>query len=126
MEPADSSIQPSAAHFRALSRQSVSLPGALRASDAQVTWNRDVRIVDLGLGGACVEASDSAAAGTSVELVIDTPHLWDPLTLSGAVVWSRSLADPEGGGAMIGVRFEHATGSVVRTLTELLEAEAFG
>jgi hypothetical protein len=85
-----------------------------------------VRVVDLGLGGACVEASDSAAAGTSVELVIDTPHLWDPLTLSGAVVWSRRLPDPEGGGALIGVRFEHATGSIVRTLTELLEAEAFG
>jgi hypothetical protein len=126
MEPTDSSIEAPAAHFRAFSRQSVSLPGALRASDSHLTWNRDVRIVDLGLGGACVEASDSAAAGTNVELVIDTPHLWDPLTLSGAVVWSRRLADPEGGGVMIGVRFEHATGSSVRTLTELLEAEAFG
>jgi len=126
MDPADSATEPSPAHFRALSRQSVSLPGALRASDAHVSWNRDVRVVDLGLGGACVEASDSAAAGTSVELVIDTPHLWDPLTLSGAVVWSRRLPDPEGGGALIGVRFEHPTGSSVRTLTALLEAEAFG
>ena len=126
MEPADSSIEPPATHFRALSRQSVSLPGALRASEAHVSWNRDVRLVDLGLGGACVEASDSAATGTSVELVIDTPHLWDPLTLTGAVVWSRRLPDPEGGGAMIGVRFEHASGGIVRTLTELLEAEAFG
>ena len=85
-----------------------------------------MRIVDLGLGGACVEASDSAATGTRVELVIDTPHLWDPLTLRGAVVWSRQLPDPEGGGAIIGVRFEHSSGSIVRTLTELLEAEAFG
>ena len=126
MEPADSLTEPAAAHFRALARQSVSLPGALRASDEHQTWNRDVRIVDLGLGGACVEASDSAATGTSVELVIDTPHLWDPLTLSGAVVWSRRLPDPEGGCVMIGVRFEHDTGGIVRTLTELLEAEAFG
>ena len=126
MDPADVATEPSPSHFRALSRQSVSLPGALRASDAHVTWNRDVRIVDLGLGGACVEASDAAAAGTSVELIIDTPHLWDPLTLSGAVVWSRRLPDPEGGGALIGVRFEHTTGSSVRTLSGLLEAEAFG
>jgi len=139
MELADSSIEPHLslepppeapeappAHFRALSRQSVSLPGALRASDSHLTWHRDVRIVDLGLGGACVEASDSTATGTSVELVIDTPHLWDPLTLSGVVVWSRRLPDPEGGGSMIGVRFEHSAGSVVRTLTDLLEAEAFG
>jgi hypothetical protein len=123
MEPTDSSIEP---HFRALARQSVSLPGALRASDSHLSWNRDVRIVDLGLGGACVEASDSAASGTNVELVIDTPHLWDPLTLSGAIVWSRRVPDPEGGGTIIGVRFEHATGSSVRTLSGLLEAEAFG
>ncbi|HYQ30109.1 MAG TPA: PilZ domain-containing protein [Polyangiaceae bacterium] len=126
MEIADPSTDPPAAHFRALSRQSVSLPGALRASDAHLTWHRDVRIVDLGLGGACVEASDCASDGTSVELVIDTPHLWDPLTLSGAVVWSRRLPDPEGGGAIIGVRFDHGSGSTLRTLTELLEAEAFG
>jgi len=126
MEPADLLHQPVRAHFRALYRQTVSLPGALRATDAHITWNRDVRIVDLGLGGACVEASDGAPSGTSVELVIDTPHLWDPLSLSGAVVWSRKLTDPEGGATMIGVRFEHASGSIVRTLTELLEAEAFG
>jgi PilZ domain-containing protein len=126
MDSASSSLEPPSAHFRALSRPSVSLPGALRASDAHLTWNRDVRIIDLGLGGACVEASDSAAAGTNVELVIETPHLWDPLTLIGAVAWSRRLPDPEGGGALIGVRFQHATGSSVRALTALLEAEAFG
>ena len=85
-----------------------------------------MRVVDLGLGGAGIEASDAAAAGTAVELVIETPHLWDPLTLSGTIVWSRRLPDPEGGFAAIGVRFEHSTGSTVRTLTELLEAEAFG
>ncbi|HYP75257.1 MAG TPA: PilZ domain-containing protein [Polyangiaceae bacterium] len=126
MESGDPAVESSSAHFRAWARQAVSLPGALRAAEAHVTWNRDVRIVDLGLGGACVEASDSPAAGTPVELVIDTPHLWDPLTLSGAVVWSRRLADPQGGGALIGVCFSHATGSSARTLTELLEAEAFG
>jgi hypothetical protein len=118
--------RPKAGHFRALSRQAVSLPGALRAADQELIWNRDVRVVDLSLGGACVEVSDSVPRGTAVELVLDTPHLWDPLTLSGAVAWSRTLPDPEGGGSMLGVRFEHATGSAVRTLTELLEAEAFG
>ena len=126
MESADTPTEPTAAHFRALSRQSVSLPGALLASDSHLTWHRDVRIVDLGLGGACLEASDCAADGTNIELVIDTPHLWDPLTLSGAIVWSRRLPDPEGGGAIIGVRFEHGSGGIVRTLTELLEAQAFG
>ncbi len=112
-----------AAHFRSQSRKGVNLPGALRAADSDLNWNRDVRVIDLGLGGACVETSDSVPAGTSVELVIDTPHLWDPLTLSGAVTWEHSL---EPGGARLGVRFDHANGSSVRTLTELLEAEAFG
>src|SRR5450432_3158170 len=108
-------------HFRAMSRHVVSLLGALRADE--LVWNRDVRVLDLGLGGACVEASDSIPAGTPVELVIETPHLWDPLTLVGAVAWERTLADSEGGGAHLGVRFDHTSGGSVRTLTELLEAE---
>jgi Tfp pilus assembly protein PilZ len=111
-------------HFRAVTRQAVNLLGALRASE--VVWNRDVRILDLGLGGARVEAPDAIEAGTSIELIIEAPHLWDPLTLNGAVAWSRPGTESEGGGAQIGVRFDHETGGSVRTLTELLEAEAFG
>ena len=110
-------------HFRAQSRKPVSLVGALRPASIDVVWNRDVRVLDLGLGGACVEMSNSVPPGTAVELVIDTPHLWDPLTLSGAVAWELTL---EEGGARLGVRFEHGTGGSVRALTELLEAEAFG
>ncbi len=110
-------------HFRAGSRKPVSLAGAIRASE--VSWNRDVRVVDLGLGGARVEAPETIEAGTEIELVIETPHLWDPLTLSGAVAWARALPSNEGGGAHIGVRFQHEHGASVRTLTELLEAEAF-
>src|SRR4051812_27032168 len=95
-------------HFRAVARQAVNLAGALRASE--VVWNRDVRILDLGLGGARVEAPDAIAAGTSIELVIETPHLWDPLTLNGEVAWARPVAVSEGGGAQIGVRFDHVSG----------------
>jgi len=113
-------------HFRSLARQAVSLPGALRGSGPDQVWNRDVRVVDLGLGGACVEISDAVPPGTSVELVLDTPHLWDPLELSGAVAWARTLPELGGGGVLLGVRFQHAGGGVVRALTELLEAEAFG
>lgn len=116
-----------AAHFRAGSRQAVSLAGALHGAEANLeAWQRDVRVVDLGLGGACLEAPDPVAQDTAIELVLDTPHLWDPLTLTGVVAWVRRLPEPEGGGVLVGVRFEHATGRTVRTLTELLEAEAFG
>lgn len=120
MSPSDSV---SHTHFRAVARQAVNLTGALRASE--LVWNRDVRVVDLGLGGARVEAPEAIEAGTSIELVIEAPHLWDPLTLTGAVAWARTLPDSEGGGAQIGVRFRLETGGSVRTLTELLEAEAF-
>lgn len=114
-------------HFRAFSRQVVSLAGALRGNvGGEEDIQRDVRVVDLGLGGACLETSDDLPPGTLVELIVDTPHLWDPLTLRGAIVWARPIADPEGAGALLGVRFEHQTGTSIRTLTELLEAEAFG
>ena len=116
---------PKMQHFRALARQAVNMPGALQATQPDAGFRHDVRVVDLGLGGARVEASAGVPEGTPVELVIDTPHLWDPLTLAGTVAWSHALPDPDGGGALVGVRFEHTTGSTVRTLTELLEAEGF-
>jgi Tfp pilus assembly protein PilZ len=109
-------------HFRAQSRKPVSLLGALRPAAVDVIWNREARVIDLGLGGACVETSDSIPTGTAIELVIDTPHLWEPLTLSGSVAWSTPL---EEGGARIGLRFHHSHGGSVRKLTEFLEAEAF-
>jgi hypothetical protein len=109
-------------HFRAQSRKPVSLLGAMRPAAIDVIWNRDVRVIDLGLGGACVETADPIPTGTAIELVIDTPHLWEPLTLSGAVAWSLEL---EEGGARIGIRFHHTHGGSVRKLTEFLEAEAF-
>ena len=112
-------------HFRAMARVALSLPGSVRARDRDLAWNRDVRVVDLGLGGARVAASDAAPPGTAIELVIDTPHRWDPLTLTGVVVWSRAQADADGGGTMLGICFDLATSASVRALTDLLEAEAF-
>ncbi|MEO8905947.1 MAG: PilZ domain-containing protein [Polyangiaceae bacterium] len=110
-------------HFRAQSRKPVTLVGVLRPATIDVVGNRDVHVVDLGLGGAGVEVSDSVPVGTEVEIEIDTPHLWDPLTLSGVVAWELTL---EAGGRRLGVRFKHGTGSSLRALAELLDAEAFG
>src|SRR5260221_11861755 len=119
-----SSDSASHTHFRAVSRQPVNLLGALRASE--LVWNRDVRIVDLGIGGARVEAPEAIDAGTPIELVIETPHPWDPLTLNGAVAWARPPAESHGGGAQIGVRFDHATGGSPRPLTGVVRAETLG
>src|ERR1700739_4294333 len=118
MSPSESAASVAGSHFRAVSRHAVHLLGALRASEA--LWNRDVQVIDLGLGGARVEAPETIEAGTIVELVLETPHLCDPLKLHGAVAWSRALPASEGAGAQIGVRFEHANGRSARTLSELL------
>ncbi|HEY4104466.1 MAG TPA: PilZ domain-containing protein [Polyangiaceae bacterium] len=123
MSFSDSAGTLESSHFRAVSRHAVNLLGSLRASEA--LWNRDVHVIDLGLGGARVEAPETIEAGTVVELVIETPHLWEPLKLQGAVAWARALPASDGAGAQIGVRFEHAGGRSVRTLSDLLEAEAF-
>src|SRR5262249_36854799 len=45
-----------------------------------------IRIVNLSLGGACIEVSDLLMPGTSLELEIVAPTLWDPLVLQGRVV----------------------------------------
>ena len=66
-----------------------------------------MRVVNLGLGGACIEAPEPVAQGAQVDLVLDTPHLWDPSPWLGVVAWARSSLPQEGGGALIGVRFEH-------------------
>lgn len=121
-----STATPHPAHFRALARQAVGVPGALRGVDAEAAWERDVQVLDLSLGGACLELSEPLPEGEAVELVIDTPKLWDPLTVPGAVRWTRAVPDAEGHRLLVGLRFEHVSGGSVRALTQLLEAEAFG
>lgn len=87
------------------------------------SWQRTARIIDLGLGGARVALSDTVPVGSPVALVIDAPHLWDPLHVDGAVCWVNEAVN--GGTALLGVRFRPSSGALLRTLSELLEAAAF-
>jgi hypothetical protein len=80
--------------------------------------------VDLGLGGACLEFGEMLKDGTALRLLIDVPHLWDPLELDARVTWARAGAGRAP--ARMGVRFEGASGRTLRLLAELLEAEAYG
>jgi hypothetical protein len=110
-------------HFRSLARRSIDLRATLRADGG---IELPARLVDLGLGGACVELSGAAGgrlSGDRVELEVMAPHLWDPLRLDGRIVWNRDL--PEARTRRIGLRFEHQSGSVLRALVELLGAEGF-
>jgi hypothetical protein len=61
--------------------------------------------------------------GSPVALVIDAPHLWDPLRVDGSIAWA---SEPSNGvSAFLGVRFRPTSGALLRTLAELLEAAAF-
>ena len=106
-------------HFRAFARRPVGLTAIVSRGDG--SWKRPARLLDLGLGGACMEMLEAVPNGTAISLAVEAPHLWDPLFLEGEVVWLHSLE----GAARLGVRFYHRSGRTLRTLTELLEAEAY-
>jgi hypothetical protein len=108
-------------HFRATARQEVRLSGTLTNADG--SWERAVRITDLGLGGARVRLREQLPVGTDVRLSIVAPHLWDPLVLAAEVAWAE--AEIHAKEAMIGLRFEHPAGSTLRLLTELLETHHY-
>lgn len=110
-------------HFRSLARRSVKLRATLRAEDGD---ELPARLVDLGLGGACVELSGAAGgrlSGDRVELEVMAPHLWDPLRLDARIVWNRD--QPQAGTRRVGLRFDHESGAVLRAMVELLGAEGY-
>jgi len=106
-------------HFRAFARRPVGLSAIVSKGDG--SWKRPARLIDLGLGGACMEMHEAVPNGTAISLSVEAPHLWDPLFLQGEVVWLLTVE----GNARLGVRFYHRSGRTLRTLTELLEAEAY-
>jgi hypothetical protein len=109
-------------HFRAIARRPVNLIATVVAGGG--SWQRPARLVDLGLGGACVVLSEAIPVGSPLALVIDAPHLWDPLEIDGSVAWVGE--QPGAQATYLGVKFQSSAGPLLRTLTELLEAAAFG
>ncbi len=109
-------------HFRAHARQPVSLSATLHA--AARSWQTDVSVVDLGLGGAGLLAHAGPIPHTEVELELTSPNLWDPLVLPGVVHWS---APPDASGsARVGIGFRHRRADHLRALLELLVAASEG
>ncbi len=107
-------------HFRAFARRVINLPVTI-ATQAQ--GPRPARLVNLGLGGACIEvpAAPSFGAGHLVTLEVTAPNLWDPLVVPATVAWVR-LAPA--GNQIAGLAFNHATKGVAAlpALVELLLA----
>jgi hypothetical protein len=124
-------------HFRAHARRRVSLGATLRDNVGSLA--QDVRIRDLGLGGACLEIGEprpppgvppSGAAPARwldpeaiVTVEVTAPSLWDPLTLRGKIAWVKrgSASRP----TRAGIRFEHRDSAALFALFQLLSANAF-
>ena len=112
-------------HFRAHARRRVDLDATLRGRDG---GSHDVRVRDLGLGGACVELAEGhSAAGLDREAVVSlevmAPTLWDPLLLGGRIAWIRRSAQARPTRA--GVRFEHRDPAALYALFQLLGAHLY-
>lgn len=104
-------------HFRASARRTVNLPVTLATRAAR----SPARLLNLGLGGACIEASHPLAVGDAVTLEVTTPNLWDPLVVPSVVAWTAA-ADT---GTRAGLAFDHAGKSALPALVELLSAYRF-
>jgi PilZ domain len=100
-------------HFRAFSRRAINLPATLGTlADGPCP----ARLVDLGLGGACVEVRAPLKVGFAVTLEVTAPNLWDPLIVPAKVAWVR----PGSGATRVGVVFDHAGRAALPALVELL------
>lgn len=107
-------------HFRAHGRRQVDLTASLQKPPVEGTQR--IRIVNLSLGGACIEGGESFGKGASVMLEIVAPTLWDPLVLRGRVVWT---SEPTGPSPRAGLHFEHRESSLTFALYELLSAQGY-
>jgi hypothetical protein len=79
-------------------------------------WQRDVIVFDLGLGGACVEASSAQVGGLlvgdRVQVSFITAERWDPLQVAARVAWMSA--------ARAGIAFEYASPESTWGIFELL------
>jgi hypothetical protein len=106
-------------HFRAFSRRVVALPATISTEGSGA---RPARLVNLGLGGACVAVSDRTEPGTVVTLEVHAPNLWDPLVVVAKVTWVRA-AGPRS--MVAGLAFDHTARAALPSLVELLGAYGY-
>ena len=103
-------------HFRAFARRAVNLPATVAT---EPDGPKPARLVDLGLGGACVEVRTPLRIGLSVTVEVTAPNLWDPLIVPAKVTCIRSSAP---GASLVGLAFDHAGKAALPALVELLAA----
>ncbi len=106
-------------HFRAFGRKEQRLEARISRGDTE--GPRPAAVLNLGLGGACLELDGPLDEPASVTVAIDLPGLWNPLELAAEVAWSRAVDDS--GKCIAGVRFLGASGRALRLLSEALAPE---
>ena len=105
--------------YRIHDRRVVRLDARVRFPASTLAY--DARVVDIGLGGACVELTrfvDDVRSGDRLAISFQAPTLWDPLEMHAQAVWARSasLELP----LRVGVRFEHGGPRSTLALFELI------
>jgi hypothetical protein len=109
---------PAERHFRAFARRAVSLPVTIATEGGSA---RPAKLVNLGLGGACVAVSEKTEAGHVVTLEVNAPNLWDPLVVVAKVTWVRT----NGRAMLAGLAFDHSARGTLSSLVELLGAHGY-
>jgi Tfp pilus assembly protein PilZ len=75
------------------------------------------RLLDLGLGGACLETAERYERGDRLSVELELPGLWDPLVLQAEVAWCEPRAE---GSGRVGVEFKDVSGHGLRLIAEAL------
>lgn len=109
------------AHFRLHGRRPVAIHA--QVSHPAAGWERSLRVVDLALGGACLELMDDVAVGDALKVSFVTADRWDPLVLSAKVAWIDVGKD--GAVKRGGVAFEHDNPESAVALLLLIGSHAF-
>src|SRR4051794_12124659 len=91
-------------HFRAHARYEVDFSATVETTEPEAAPRRPARIVNLSLGGACIEDPDTLADGAVVTVEVVSSILWDPLVLRARVAWT---AVGQTGAARAGLCFAH-------------------
>lgn len=108
---------PAERHFRAFARRAVSLPVTISTEGGA----HPARLVNLGLGGACVAVSEKTEPGRTVTLEVHAPNLWDPLVVVAKVAWVQT----KGRASLAGLAFDHSERAGLPSLVELLGAYGY-
>ena len=118
--------EPADRHFRSLGRKPQRLavrvsPRVPSGEPSPGTVSEEAWLVDLGLGGACIEFDGAFDPGRELRVFIDLPGLWEPLELTAEVAW-RGNPD-KSGKVLTGVRFVQPSGKALRLLSETLATD---